>query len=82
MRSRSAGRAKQRPAPFLARNCGERGGGACQGQGRYAVDHGRALTGPTTTHKRGQYEEGTAAKQSAGTTSPRAAGKGLTELLA
>jgi len=29
---------------------------------RYAVDQGRALTGTTTTHKRGQYEEGTAAK--------------------
>lgn len=44
---------------FLARNCVQRGGGDCQGQCRYAVDHGRALTVTPTKHKSGHYEEGT-----------------------
>ena len=31
---------------------------AVKAKRRYAVDHGRALTVSTTTHKSGQYEEG------------------------
>tara|TARA_B100000519_G_scaffold194665_1_gene198760 strand:+ start:4355 stop:4528 length:174 start_codon:yes stop_codon:yes gene_type:complete len=31
---------------------------AVKAKRRYAVDHGRALTASTTTHKSGQYEEG------------------------
>ncbi|ETZ98322.1 hypothetical protein I546_6944 [Mycobacterium kansasii 732] len=47
---------------FLAANCGERGGAGWSRPRRYAVDHGRALTTNTTTHKSGHYEEGNAAK--------------------
>lgn len=36
---------------------------AVKAKRRYAVDHGRALTATTTTHKDGRYEEGHVMKE-------------------